>query len=182
MIIAFGHRSRVGKDTAAELLKTMLCMSKKYPRGVRKLAFAKPLKDAVHIIHGHLGIKPGEHYERHPEDRKIKVNGDKDVVDYWVALGQAVRTYSPTAWLDAALAMRHGVDVLILTDMRFLNEMLAVRALGGTCIRVERNIEERRASDHELEGVPLDAHIQNDGTLADLHLMVEALAVERGWI
>ena len=58
-----------------------------------------------------------------------------------------------------------------ITDMRFLNEMEAVKKRGGITIRVNRNLEESKdqhESETELDNAEFDYVITNDGTIEEL--------------
>ena len=59
----------------------------------------------------------------------------------------------------------------IITDMRFLNEMEAVKKRNGITIRVNRNLEESKdqhESETELDNAEFDYVINNDGTIEEL--------------
>ena len=58
-----------------------------------------------------------------------------------------------------------------ITDMRFLNEMEAVKKRNGITIRVNRNLEESKdqhESETELDNAEFDYVITNDGTIEEL--------------
>lgn len=59
----------------------------------------------------------------------------------------------------------------LITDMRFPNEMDAVKKRGGITIRVNRNLEESKdqhESETELDNAEFDYVINNDGTIEEL--------------
>ena len=59
----------------------------------------------------------------------------------------------------------------IITDMRFLNEMEAVKKREGITIRVNRNLEESKdqhESETELDNAEFDYVIDNNGTIEEL--------------
>ena len=59
----------------------------------------------------------------------------------------------------------------IITDMRFLNEMEAVKKKDGITIRVNRNLEESKnqhESETELDSAEFDYVIDNNGSIEDL--------------
>ena len=67
----------------------------------------------------------------------------------------------------------NGIDCpnWIITDMRFLNEMEAVKKRGGITIRINRNLEESKdqhESETELDNVEFDYVIDNNGTIEEL--------------
>lgn len=97
-------------------------------------------------------------------------------------IGVAAReVFGDDVWVN--LAMRQ-VDLLLsegarvcVTDVRFRNEVDAIRERGGIVFRVVRpGIEapNGHVSEHALDSVPLHA-VVNDGTLADLSSTVGRL-------
>lgn len=183
MIIAIGHRSGVGKDTAAKMLVSMLRLSGKW-REVQKISFAKPLKDAAHVIWGCYGLKPGEHYEEHPECKDdILPIIDKSARQLWIDLGQHVRSIYANSWRDAALGHDDHDKVVVIADMRFTNEFEGVRSKDGLCIKLDSTRGTWHASDHELKDRnDWDCYINNDGGKTQLHDRLAALMVAEGLI
>ena len=101
------------------------------------------------------------------------------------------RGLSPTLWIDAwrraveDRAWKEAADgetvVIVADDIRFPNEVAAIRALGGIVVRVDRPGAglPGAAGDHASEATPLEAPdmtITNDGSLAWLHAQVDAIA------
>lgn len=146
-IIGLGHYSRTGKDTVANALVSELTHSN---LRVKKISFAWKLKQIAHELYGWAGVKEPAHYET-PEgeiDRTVKLTGmasekypeGPTVVDIWIDLGTpAIRenVYENT-WIDYVLRTDHECDVLIIPDTRFFNEVVAIKELGGTLIKVVR--------------------------------------------
>jgi hypothetical protein len=82
-------------------------------------------------------------------------------------------------WVDAAFSRLKARDfgAVVITDVRFPNEVRAIRRMGGHVIRVERpgyGPLNKHSSETALDGVGADYTIVNDGTLADLAVGVEA--------
>ncbi len=74
---------------------------------------------------------------------------------------------------------------VVISDMRFINEMEAVLSNDGFCARVLRDTgvgEDLHASENELGGTPYawDYTITNNGSLADLSYQVEELVTHIG--
>lgn len=66
----------------------------------------------------------------------------------------------------------------IITDVRFINEVEAIKERGGIIIRVNNpNVEstDRHISETELDNYSFDYIVENGGTLNDLHIKVEEL-------
>ena len=86
-------------------------------------------------------------------------------------------------WLDAALARwrRLGSPPAVVPDVRFPNEVDAIRRGGGLVFRVDRSKGGRadgrdaaHASETALADVMVDGVVHNGGSLADLHQCITA--------
>lgn len=69
----------------------------------------------------------------------------------------------------------------IITDMRFLNEMEAVKKKDGITIRVNRNLEESKdqhESETELDNAEFDYVIDNNGTIEELIEKVKEILIK----
>lgn len=141
-IIGLGHYSRVGKDTFADaLVKSVREFDPSFRVG--KIPFARKLKQIAHDLYAWDGMREPEFYdtkEGEPfRDIPLPTIG-KTPVEIWVALGTpGVReaVYDAT-WIDYVLKTDHGLDVLVIPDVRFPNECEAIRAVGGTLIKIVR--------------------------------------------
>ncbi len=179
-IIAAGHRTGVGKDTFAKMLVTLMRLSGKYPRGVKRISFAKPLKDAAYLTWRCYGLMPGEFYEENWKQKDIKLTTiEKTPRELWIALGTHVREIFGPSWRDAALAERGDADALVISDLRFVNEAEGVKELGGLCVRIESPRGSWHASDFELKDYDMET-IENNGTLDAFNVKVEQFATKNG--
>jgi hypothetical protein len=141
IIVGLGHYSRTGKDTFANALVDWIGRHSKLKAG--KIPFAWKLKDICHQLYAWDGLREAAFYDT-PEgekfrDIKLPTIG-KTPVEIWVAMGTpAVReqVYMNT-WIDYLLKSDHGLDVLVVPDVRFPNEVAAIRELGGTCHKIVR--------------------------------------------
>jgi hypothetical protein len=163
LIIGFGHTSRCGKDTIANEL-----VSELNSLGVRakKLSFAWKMKQIAYELYGWAGVQPPEYYETKEgeQDREIKLTKlasslfptGPTVVDVWVAIGTPAfrQAVYPRTWIDYITQVDHQVDVLVIPDCRFLNEVDAVRESGGKVFRCVRQGFAGRdtVADRELRG------------------------------
>src|SRR5678816_3278002 len=87
-IVAFGHRQRVGKDTATRILITQLKSANSRINVVR-VGFADKLKELAEEAYGWAGLQGIDFYENHPEfkDRPLPAIG-KSPREIWLALGK----------------------------------------------------------------------------------------------
>ena len=136
MIVAFGHKSRVGKDSAANFLVTWLSLKGKT---VHKTSFAAKLKQVTHIMYAWAGVKTAEYYEKNPDARLVIIPAlSMTYIDLLVELGTKLirdQLHKDT-WINAAVVNTH--DFTIITDCRFWNEVVRVHSLGGILIKVIR--------------------------------------------
>lgn len=180
IIVAFGHRSRVGKDTSAKLLETALRL-----RGVKtkKVSFAGKLKQAAHVVFGWAGLQDANYYETEEgaAARQVKLPIiDKTPVEIWVEFGNKIREIFPDTWVNSVLLTEYPkVDVLIVTDLRFPNEGDKINDLDGITVWVRRPDVPLldTVSDKALVGWDgWKVELDNDGTLRDLNGKILDLA------
>jgi len=180
-IIAFGHQSRVGKDTACRAI--LRRVGKAYT--VVGTSFATPLKAICYTLFRSYGLRPGPYYET-GEGRRMRdvplAGVGKTPVDIWIAVGRYLRAIHPNVWVDALLLSLDRLapqpDLVVISDLRFPNEAAAIRARGGWCVRVTRpDAPPPKASDNEFPpDFPWDAVVMNTGTVEDLEQTAIALA------
>lgn len=185
MIIAFGHRKNVGKDTCAKYLATII---KTEIRGInlQRYGFADELKDQCYRLYSWAGMKTRQHYEEHPHEKSMFLSAiGKTVRQVWIDYGALVvrEVYSNT-WIDFLLN-RPGCHVMLITDLRFENEFDRVHQLGGILVKVENpNVSYTDdEADRPLRNKPdneWDYVINNDGTLSDLYTKVMELRSKIG--
>lgn len=139
-IFGFGHRSRVGKDTAALFLTSYI---RQHVRGrgknVVKTSFAAKLKSITHDIYGWAGLEAAEFYEL-PENehlRNVKLQPiNKTPVEIWIEFGTTVgRAIYYDTWIQFPLQQKR--DYLIISDVRFPNEAEVIKKSGGMIFKIE---------------------------------------------
>lgn len=191
LVLGLLGRKRSGKDTFAERLVS--------EHGFERLAFADALKatmydlnpwvrveeDEVGIVYGpasgmgraiHLSIayivdRIG--WEAAKEVREVR----RLLQDHGVAIRDHV---SPSVWVDA-VASRVAVTVrpVVITDVRFPNEMDFIRDVRGRCVRIVRPgvvSEDRHVSEVGLDDVYTDYVVRNSGSVGDLHRVADDVA------
>jgi hypothetical protein len=179
--IALIGKARSGKDTAAAFLVR--------ERAYTRVAFADPLKEMalsidplvpthlygdrrVHVRLSALVRDAGWEYakDHYPEVRRILQS-----------IGQTQREFDADYWVNVAARKIAGAEAwnmpVVVTDVRYLNEAVMLRARGFKMIRIIRprigvTMKEARAamhaSENELNDYPTDAVICNDGNLDQL--------------
>lgn len=79
-------------------------------------------------------------------------------------------------WVNACL--RDAPERLTISDTRFTNEALTIKARGGIVVRVSRpgyGPINDHSSETGLESFDFDARIENDSTLADFYRKIDVL-------
>lgn len=137
--------------------------------------FATALKDICEIV-------SGENF--HSDD--IKLNTFKHLKSGGVSISNRealqyigtdlFRNSFPNIWVDTLLKDYKETSNWIVTDVRFLNEAEAIKKLGGTLIRIERQQEKDSASEHisetELDNYVFDYTINNDSDYINLYKQI----------
>lgn len=168
IIIGFGHRKRVGKDTAGAFLLNHLRLEGK---SATKKALAWKLKQQCYELFYWAGIREPEYYETHPKDREIplKVIG-KTPRQLWIDYGMAMRDIYEDIWVDLVIK-ECNKDFLIITDIRMPNEIAAIKNSGGFAVKISNpNVpytpDKADTPLNDFNG--WDHHIINDGSKSDL--------------
>ncbi len=142
IILGIGHYSRTGKDTFANALVTILREMGIVRVGRR--SFASKLKEVTHELYAWAGLQDEAYYNdpAHEHERDVKLPAlDLTPVEVWVQFGTpAVReqVYDGT-WIDYLLRTDHNLDVMIIPDVRFPNEIQAIREAGGYLTKIVRD-------------------------------------------
>lgn len=188
-LVGFAH---TGKDTVADMLGC----------GWNRTAFADPLKDAFAEYHGipRCWCDGVDEYGT-PINRETKMaffnllhhvhdehtGNPVSIREGLQRFGMAMRdTFGKDFWVHRAIESIFWAgpqDQVVFTDVRFDNELEAIRDMGGKVVLISRPGVER-VNDHSSENLAEefmkgelepDFHIENDGTLEDLAASVERL-------
>lgn len=178
MIVGFGHRAQVGKDTAGNWLQDW---------GWKRLAFADKVRDVLYDLDPVVDPVSQSYYFtlKHMVDSMgwEMAKQNFEVRSLLQKLGHAVRDkIDPSIWCrvvmhEADRLDEEGIDVVI-TDVRYKNEADAIHALGGLVCRIDRGISQRltHAGEEELEDYEEWDHIiDNNGSIKDLQEQVTEL-------
>ena len=133
MLIGLSGKKQVGKDTLGHYLEVRY--------GFQRIAFADYLK--------HIATKLG--WDGRKDERGRKLLQD---------LGLVVRQYSERFWVEAAFRTMHrlqrkGYRDFVITDVRFINEVMLIKEYAGIAVRVwsrDERADDLHPSETELDG------------------------------
>lgn len=159
--IAFAGKMQVGKTSAADHLARR--------HGFRKYALADPIKEIARDAFGWDGAK---------DERGRRLLQE---------IGSVGRAYDPEMWLRrlAERMARDAAPRIVVDDVRLAREVTFLESQGFTVVRILRPADRistltsderaRHETETELDDVPVDATIDNRGTLEELYAAVDRL-------
>lgn len=164
-IIGFTGYARSGKDTAAAFL---------VDRGFKRLAFADALKESLYRLNPVIST-----HGFRVQDVVDRLGWDQVKVDYPEVRSLLQRfgtevgrdLYGEQFWVDRVVSQIVPGQDYVITDVRFHNEVQAIRNLGGVVVRISRagvQAVNSHVSDSGVDGLIVDSVIVNDGSLSDL--------------
>jgi hypothetical protein len=176
LIIGLAGYAQSGKDTVAKVLIEK--------HGFTKIAFAEMIRVALYRLNPLIkdGVRLADYVDQlgwdgakqEPEVRRL-------LQVFGTEVGRSL--LGDNVWVDLALAgIKPGVNY-VFTDVRFESEALAIKNLGGQVWRVSREgvySVNGHSSESALEGFDFDARVSNDGTIAELELLIDKIS--QGWI
>mgnify|MGYP000094164127 CR=1 FL=1 len=159
-IIGLVGRARVGKDTVASFF------SKTHDRR----RFSQPMKDAIKALYGW-------------NDLVLETNL-KDVQDpIWgltprqamVHMAETTKKFVSKDFFVQRLFNQWNGEPIVISDVRFENEIRAIHELGGITIKIERTDVPRHEFENKIDELETTWTIKNSGNLNDLRVEVERL-------
>lgn len=180
-IIGLSGYAQSGKDTVAGFLAEL---------GYERIAFADALRDALYALnpivrYGHPQDGDGIAYV-HVQDAVDHMGWDKAKVEYMQIrsllqrLGTEVgrNLLGDNVWVDIAMRKVKPEGKYVFTDMRFPNELEAIRNYRGSTWRIMRpevSPVNPHTSETAIDGALFDQYVHNDSTLEALREQVLAL-------
>ncbi|MFE3144756.1 hypothetical protein [Streptomyces scopuliridis] len=171
--------ARSGKDTAGEYLTR--------EHGYRRVSFADPLREAAWEIDPYISVNAWPEFARRLSDKVAGPNSWERVKDeypevrrFLQTLGQSIRNLDEDFWVRQALKRVDEVEALalpaVVTDVRYPNEVTALRRRGFHLIYVDRpgtGPVNGHVSESAVSSTDADETVSNDGTVADFYTRVE---------
>ena len=179
MIIGISGKAGSGKDTAAKMLEVLYAnpdisyedfANKRYKNfaDIQIVHFADSLKETAQVL-----FRIGEWETNTQEGKKTTINWiGKTVRELLQGIGQGLRdAIDPNLWVKILFANTEGWSNYIIADVRYPNEIYAIKKRNGVLIRIDRkgagagNHSSETALDNYKEW---DVHIENNGSIENL--------------
>jgi hypothetical protein len=178
ILMAFSGKMRSGKDTAADYIEAKL---KSYSMRVTRLAFADTIKRIAEYAQKEAGLP---------------VVKDRELLQYLGA--EWGRKHDPDVWVKALerkileIIKNDDTSAVLVTDLRFQNELEMLNRHGFTVVRTIASEEIRLARGAEagalyhISETALDQHdaagnwtcpISNEGTLAEFQAQLDRVVI-----
>lgn len=167
-LIGLVGRKSVGKDTAAMVLEQ---------QGYQIAKFAGGLKAMIAGYLAYIGV-PEDAIKAIVEDYRVKEMpnayfGMKTPRYVMQTLGTewGRDLIAPDLWVQSCLWRCANLGKAVITDVRFPNEVAAVKNHNGVIIRIVRNASrvDDHASENFIDSLAVDHEISNNGTITELH-------------
>lgn len=179
MIIGISGKAGSGKDTAAKMLEVLYAnpdisyedfANKRYKNfaDIQIVHFADALKETAQVL-----FRLGEWETNTQEGKKTTINWiGKTVRELLQGIGQGLRdTIDFDLWVKILFANTKGWSNYIIADVRYPNEVKAIKERNGILLRIDR--KGAGAGNHSSE-IALDdykewdVHIENNSSIEDL--------------
>ena len=179
MIIGISGKAGSGKDTAAKMLEVLYAnpdisyedfANKRYKNfaDIQIVHFADSLKETAQVL-----FRIGEWETNTQEGKKTTINWiGKTIRELLQGIGQGLRdAIDPNLWVKILFANTEDWSNYIIADVRYPNEVYAIKKRNGVLIRIDRkgagagNHSSETALDNYKEW---DVHIENNGSIEDL--------------
>lgn len=182
MIIGISGRMGSGKDTVAKMIQEIDAKYRGEETSIWEIKkYASALKKIASILTGvpETMFEIPEFKEKNMPENWRNTNGYLMTYrEFLQRLGtEAVRNnIHHNAWVNALMSSCTYKDNWIITDVRFHNEMDAIKKKNGIIIRVTRSDQDHKSyhiSENALDSETFDFVIENEGGLTELRNKVE---------
>ena len=179
MIIGISGKAGSGKDTAAKMLEVLYAnpdisyedfANKRYKNfaDILIVHFADALKETAQVL-----FRLGEWETNTQEGKKTTINWiGKTVRELLQGIGQGLRdAIDFDIWVKILFANTKGWSNYIIADVRYPNEVKAIKERNGILLRIDR--KGAGAGNHSSETAlddykEWDVHIENNNSIEDL--------------
>ena len=181
ILLAFAGKMYTGKDTSADIWVKRYIEYSKYMnsldlpvRGYQRLAFADGIKQVCKTV---FNLTDDDVNTPNGKKQIVGIYG-KTVRELLQGIGEGLRqSISPNIWVTRAMSIIDNTlnftdKNIVVTDVRYINELSALKARGFTMVKLVRDtgIEDNHPSEKDLKDSHFDYIIENNGSLVDLEI------------
>lgn len=161
-LIGLVGRARVGKDTVANLFRTTHTLRR----------FAQPMKDAVKVLYGWSDII-------------IESNLKDEIDNKWgitpraamIHMAETTKKFIGPDFFIKRLFRDWKEEPIVISDVRFENEVRAIHERGGITIKITRaDVPKYEFEDH-IDHLVTTYEVGNDGALHELSVKIDRLGI-----
>lgn len=180
-VFAFTGLKGSGKDTAAKYI-----LDGKFDDSVL-IKFADPLKNMIRTLLTEAGFNPDQiedMVEGNLKEMPIMEFGGRSCRYLMQTLGTewGREKVCDSLWIDITLnkIANSPKPIIVVTDLRFANELEAMRSVDAIIHRIERGtVVDKDMHPSETFVMEMDVPvIKNDGTIEDLHNKIKEMVIE----
>jgi hypothetical protein len=161
-LIGLVGRARVGKDTVANFFRTTHTLRR----------FAQPMKDAVKVLYGW-------------SDLIIESNLKDEIDTKWgitprtamIHMAETTKQFIGPDFFIKRLFHDWKDEPIIISDVRFENEIREIHKRGGITIKISRSGIHKYDFEDHIDSLETTYEIGNDGSLDELVHEIEILKV-----
>lgn len=171
MIVGLSGYARSGKDEVAKILVNEYQF--------KRIAFADAIRDCVYVLNPYIesDLRVAELVDGYGwEVAKSKEEVRRLLQVFGTEVGR--RLLGDNVWIDKVFKQLYDLKDYVIPDVRFANEMKAIRHADGEVWRVNREgvvAVNSHVSENSLDEFIFDHLIDNNGTLDDLKNRVVTL-------
>ena len=179
ILIAFAGRKQSGKTTAANLL---------LPHGFVRCSFAEPIKGMIARLMIDTGLTPDEivRYMREEKETLIpELGASTRYLLQTLGTEWGRQGIHADIWVNITRSRLERLDAeyVVFDDLRFDNEAVLIRELGGLVVHVVRDpraafYPDLHSSESGIHHHEDDAYIDNTGSLLKFSAQVEGIAAD----
>jgi len=169
-LVALTGFKAVGKSTLARELEMSL--------GYRRVSFAQPIREMLEV----LGVNAADMSPENKEKPLPWLGASPRKLMQTLGTEWGRDLISPDIWVRVAqkkiVEQIEGGSPVVVDDLRFENEAIMVRSLGGSVVRIEHPAVasgDGHRSERPLPDDYVDAVLCNDGTERELFEKLETL-------
>lgn len=170
IIIGVSGKKRHGKDTVADYLVENY--------GFKKLVLADVLKNAIKVLFGMSDEQLwGDKKEIKDEFWGYSPREIMQILGTDLIREQFDKDFFTKSIKRDILNSSH--DRFVISDVRFKNELEMINSIGGTVIRITRDIENKdeHVSEKDLDDIDLYT-IENRSSIEDLHKKIDTFLLQ----